>query len=235
MDFLNKTDRPQEFLSSLRLGVPQLAILIDPDKFDRTTTKGFLQCIPQQTTHLFVGGSEVAEGATEAVIKEIKAHSDLPVMLFPGHYSQLSELADGLLFLSLYSGDNPEYLIGQQRKAVSFLRNSALEIIPTAYLLIDGGNTSAVARVTATRPLDQNNADAIVEVALAAQYCGAKCIYLEAGSGANYPVAPEIISAVKEAVNLPLIVGGGIRSDEQLKSAYSAGANMVVMGTAFEK
>lgn len=235
MDFLNKTDRPQEFISSLRLGVPQLAILIDPDKFDRTTTKGFLQCIPQQTTHLFVGGSEVAEGATEAVIKEIKAYSDLPVMLFPGHYSQLSELADGLLFLSLYSGNNPEYLIGQQRKAVSFLRNSSLEIIPTAYLLIDGGNTSAVARVTATQPLDQNKPDAIVEVALAAQYCGAKCIYLEAGSGADYPVAPEIISAVKEAVNLPLIVGGGIRSNEQLKSAYSAGANMVVMGTAFEK
>lgn len=233
MDFLRMTKPTHNFLSSLQQE-KQLAILIDPDKFDLASTAGFFGRLPQETTHIFVGGSEVAAGATDAVVEAIKSESNLPVVLFPGDHSQLCEQADAVLFLSLYSGENPEYLIGQQRKAVPFLRRSKLEVVPTAYLLIDGGNTSAVARVTQTQALSQQDPDKIVETALAAQYCGARCIYLEAGSGAHFPVDPQIISAVKEAVNLPLIAGGGIRSTDQMEAAYRAGAKMVVMGTAYE-
>lgn len=218
---------------SLESGRHLLAILVDPDKFDPQSTSEFLSQIPSQTTHLFVGGSEVPQGATDSCLQALKA-SALPLVLFPGDYHQLSEQANAVLFLSLYSGDNPEYLIGQQRKAVNFLKDSELEIIPTAYLLIDGGHESAVARVTGTTAMSQQDTEAIVETALAAQYCGARCIYLEAGSGAAKVVSPEIIKAVRKAVNLPIIAGGGIRSNSQLEAAYLAGAQMVVMGTAFE-
>ena len=233
MDSQKMTSQYKSFLNSLA-AEKQLAILIDPDKFDLHSVNNFLSRIPEQTTHLFVGGSEVAEGQTQELVKVLKQYTKLPVVLFPGDHTQLTEDADLVLFLSLYSGNNPEYLIGQQRKAVSFLRQSDLEVIPTAYLLIDGGHRSAVARVTQTAALSQKDPETIVEVALAAQYCGAKCIYLEAGSGAQTPVAPQIVSAVKEAVHLPLIVGGGIRSAAQIEAAYNAGAKLVVMGTAFE-
>ena len=233
MDFQKMNKPGQTFLQSLEQN-RQLAILIDPDKFDPATASQFLDRIPEDTTQLFVGGSEVAHGETEKLVITLKTLTDLPVVLFPGDHSQLCPQADSVLFLSLYSGNNPEYLIGQQRKAVAFLKAAELEVVPTAYLLIDGGHSSAVARVTKTEPLSQNKSGQIVEVALAAQYCGARCIYLEAGSGAQIPVDPKVISAVKEAVNLPLIVGGGIRSEAQKEAAYLAGANLVVMGTTFE-
>jgi len=155
--------------------------------------------------------------------------------LFPGDYSQLTNEADAVLFLSLLSGRNTEYLIGQQLKSVSFLQNASLEVISTGYILIDGGTISAVERVSETKPLTQSNSNAIVETALAGQYMGAKLIYLEAGSGARIAVQAEIISEVKKAIEIPLIVGGGIRTEEQKLIAYDAGADMVVMGTVFEE
>ena len=212
-----------------------LTVLIDPEKFEMGSAANFLRKIPSSVTHIFIGGSTVACGQTEACISEIRSTTDLPLILFPGDHNQISEAADALLFLSLLSGRNPEYLIGQQIKSVGKLRNSALEIIPTGYILIDGGNECAVQRVSSTKPLSQNNPEAIVETALAGKFSGKKLIYLEAGSGAEIPVAPQIISAVKEAVQLPIIVGGGIRSEEQLQKAYEAGADMLVVGTAFEE
>ncbi|WP_347373365.1 geranylgeranylglyceryl/heptaprenylglyceryl phosphate synthase [Aequorivita sp. Q41] len=212
----------------------QLAILIDPDKFSSSETTFFLKKTPKETTHLFVGGSTVANGVTAQTVSALKAATNLPVFLFPGDYSQITTLADALLFLSLLSGKNPEYLIGQQLKSISKLKNSALEIIPTGYILIDGGNVSAVSKVTNTEPLSQQNIEQIVHTALAGQFMGAKLIYLEAGSGAKFPVNPQIISEVNKAINIPLIVGGGIKTEEQKETAYSAGATMVVMGTAYE-
>ncbi|KXN98133.1 geranylgeranylglyceryl phosphate synthase [Aequorivita aquimaris] len=212
----------------------QLAILIDPDKFDISETKPFLKKIPKETTHLFVGGSTVANGETEATVKALKNDTKLPIFLFPGDYSQITPLADALLFLTLLSGRNAEYLVGQQIKSISKLKNSSLEIISTGYILIDGGNYSAVSKVTNTEPLPQENIENIVHTALAGQFMGAKIIYLEAGSGAKFPVKPEIISEVKKAINIPLIVGGGIKTEAQKNTAYEAGADMVVMGTAFE-
>lgn len=212
----------------------QLAILIDPDKFNSSETDSFLKKIPKETTHLFVGGSTVANGETEATVQALKAETKLPIFLFPGDHSQITPLADALLFLTLLSGRNAEYLVGQQIKSISKLKNSPLEIISTGYILIDGGNDSAVSKVTNTEPLPQENIENIVHTALAGQFMGAKIIYLEAGSGAKFPVKPEIISEVKKAINIPLIVGGGIKTEAQKNTAYEAGADMVVMGTAFE-
>jgi len=221
-------------LKSVKANEKLLAILIDPDKFDIVEIDAFLNKIPNNTTHLFVGGSTVSNGETEGVVKALKQNTKLPIFLFPGDYSHITSLADVLLFLTLLSGRNAEYLVGQQVKSIAKLKDSPLEIIPTGYLLIDGGNHSSVSKVTATEPISQENAQDVVHTALAGQYMGAKLIYLEAGSGAKFPVKPEIIKKVKEAIKIPLIVGGGIRSESQKQAAYLAGADMIVMGTAFE-
>ncbi|APG60980.1 geranylgeranylglyceryl/heptaprenylglyceryl phosphate synthase [Christiangramia salexigens] len=212
-----------------------LAVLIDPDKFQPKDAEDFIKYLPVLATHIFVGGSSVEQGKTCEVVKAIKNNSDLPVILFPGDHHQISSHADALLFLSLISGRNPEYLIEQQVRSVEKLRNSDLEIIPTGYILIDGGNETSVQRVSNTSPMSQVEVGKIVHTALAGQYSGKKLIYLEAGSGAKNAVSAEIIKAVKDALDIPLIVGGGIRSDLQLETAWNAGADLVVLGTAFEE
>lgn len=222
------------FSEAFFLNKKLLAILIDPEKFELKNTASFLRKLPIETTHLFVGGSTVPIGMTEALVKEVKLFTAKPVLIFPGDVSQITNAADGLLFLSLLSGRNPEYLIEQHIKAVSKLRGRDLEVIPTGYILIDGKNESAIAKVTQTNPLPQNDIETIVDTAKAGEYMGAKLMYLEAGSGAKVPVSIEIISAVKKELNIPLIVGGGIKTKEQINNAYQAGATMVVMGTAFE-
>lgn len=229
------TSIQNEILNAAATGTKLLAVLIDPEKFDISKAHKFFISIPLSTTHIFVGGSTVEAGETENIIMSIKKHTRLPVVLFPGDFKQVSDKADALLFLSLISGRNPEYLIGQQLKAVPKLENSRLEIIPTGYILIDGGKETAVQQVTKTNPLSQNEVKTIVHTALAGQYSGKQLIYLEAGSGAVFPVGNTIISKVKKAINIPLIVGGGIRSQKQLEETYRAGADLVVIGTAFEE
>lgn len=223
------------FQSALEENKKLLAVLIDPDEFEIVKTKSFLQELPKDTTHLFVGGSSVKKGATNILISEIKKYTKLPVILFPGDVSQITNQADGLLFLTLLSGRNPEYLIGQQIKSVDKLRNSNLEIISTGYILIDGGSISSVERVSKTIPMSQKNIQAIVDTARAGELIGNKLIYLEAGSGAKIPVHPTIITAVKKEINIPLLVGGGIKTEKQKQEAYIAGADMVIMGTVFEE
>ena len=223
----------QTFLNLISKKKNALAILIDPDKFNISETKLFLNRIPKKTTHLFVGGSTVDKGSTQTAVLAIKMHSNLPVFLFPGDYQQITQAADVLLFLSLLSGRNAEYLVGQQVKAVSNLVNTNIEIIPTGYILVDGGNESAVARISNTLPMSQENVNGIIDTAIAGQYMGASLIYLEAGSGAKYPVQPHLIERVKSVLNVPLIVGGGIKTELQMEEAYDAGANMIVMNSLF--
>lgn len=225
----------QTFTESLLLQRKLLSVLVDPDKFELDRTAAFLRELPVETTHIFVGGSTVPAGRTESLVKAIKMATSRPVLLFPGDHSQITDAADGLLFLTLLSGRNPEYLIEQQLKAVPKLKATSLEVIPTGYLLIDGGHTSSVERVTGTAALSQNEVEKIVHTAVAGELMGAQLVYLEAGSGAKNPVGAHIISEVKKEISIPLIVGGGIRTDAQKQSAYSAGADMVVMGTVFEK
>lgn len=226
--------KQNNFLKDLRLNRNLLGILVDPDKLPLEDVGLLLQNLPENTTHLLVGGSTVENDKTQLLVKAIKAASMLPVIIFPGDYSQIAPQADALLFLSLLSGRNPEYLIGQQIKAVKYLQKTKLEVIPTGYILIDGGKTTAVEKVSQTKPMPQENCKAIVETALTAEYLGKTLIYLEAGSGAKNCVNPTIVKAVAEAVKIPVIVGGGIKTQEQLAAVYKAGGKMAVIGTAFE-
>jgi len=214
--------------------VKSLAVLIDPDKIEVESISKLLKNIPEKTDYIFVGGSKVENGKTDKIVRSLKSISALPIVLFPGDVNQITPNADALLFLSLMSGDNPEYLIHQQVKAVKYLKQTNLEIIPTAYILIDGGKTCTTERITRTKAIPQSEVQSIVDIALAAQYAGKKLIYLEAGSGARFPIKSEIIKDVRKEIDVPLIVGGGIRTKKQRQIAYDAGADMVVMGTVFE-
>ena len=217
-------------------GEKQLAVLIDPDKMKLENLAGFMKKLNQSVaTHIFIGGSTVEEKATETLVIEIKKHTHLPLVLFPGDVSQITNEADALLFLSLISGSNPDYLIGKHVKAVSKLKHTHLEVIPTGYVLIENGKQTSVEKVTRTAPLSRQNIQLIVDTAKAGELLGMKLIYLEAGSGALHPVPVEIIKFVKQELSIPLIVGGGIRTLEQLKDAYHSGADLVVIGTAFEE
>ncbi len=216
-------------------GEKLLAILLDPDKTSLEEIPSIIKRIKQlEANFIFVGGSSVREGITAIFVEKIKTISTIPVILFPGDYSQITNNADALLFLSLLSGRNPEYLIEQQIKAVPFLKNSTLEIIPTGYILIDGGTVSSVLKVSNTSPISQENIELAIDTAVAGMYKGKQLIYLEAGSGATTPVNFKLISEVKKSINIPLIVGGGIRTKEQLELTYNSGADVIVIGTAFE-
>ena len=226
----------QNIVMSCSNGEKLLAVLIDPDKFDVNDAEGFMSKVNASiATHIFVGGSEVALKATEKLVLEIKEYTHLPIVLFPGDVTQITNHADAILFLSLISGDNPEYLIGKHVKAITNLNKTNLEVISTGYVLIENGKETAVQRVTQTKPLSRNNIRHIVDTAVAGEYLGMKLIYLEAGSGAIHPISSEIIKKVKQKLSTPLIVGGGIRSIQQLNEAYQAGADVVVIGTAFEE
>lgn len=212
-----------------------LAILIDPDKIDLGSVSMLSKKInASPATHIFIGGSIVESNIIDALIIQLKEEVQLPIILFPGNPSQISAKADGLLFLMLLSGRNPEYLIEHQIQAVPILDQTNLEIISTGYILIESGNETAVEKVSQTKPLPRNNADYVLQTAKAGAYIGNKLIYLEAGSGAQFPVPTEMIAQVSKGISIPLIVGGGIRSQSEIQAAYDAGADMVVIGTAFE-
>jgi len=213
-----------------------LAILLDPDKINvKDINKTVKKIETLSADFIFVGGSSVKENATQRLVKTLKNYTKIKIILFPGDVSQISTDADALLFMSLLSGQNPEYLINQQIRAVKKIKASCLEIIPTAYVLIDGGKISSVEKVSKTKPISQNQQELIVNIALAGQFMGKQLVYLEAGSGANYPVDTNIINKVANQVEIPLIVGGGIRNFNQIKEAFNNGADLVVVGTAFEE
>jgi len=222
-------------LKSIEAEKPLFAILFDPEELSEALLTQQLSKLPKFTTHILVGGSTATQAQTQVAVNLIKQKTSLPVLLFPGDYRQITAAADGILFLSLLSGENPEYLIRQQIQSVRKLRASALEIIPTGYILIDGGKQTTVERVSQTQAIPQELVQRIVDTALAGEYSGKKLIYLEAGSGALNPVSVEIIQAVKDAISIPLIVGGGIRSQSKLEAVYAAGADLIVVGTAFEQ
>lgn len=212
-----------------------LAVLIDPEKMEIQNIPSFFEKVHQSiATHIFVGGSTDENNLTESIIIAIKKETKLPIVLFPGDVHQISDEANGILFLSLISGRNPKYLIEQQIKAVTLLKNSGLEIISTGYILIDGNKETTVQQVSNTKPISQSETTTIINTALAGEYSGKKLIYLEAGSGATVPVNQKIIKKVSKNLSIPLIVGGGIKTKQQLNTAFISGADMVVIGTAFE-
>lgn len=217
-----------------------LALLLDPEKANLDALPITDLCHPD---YIFVGGS--TGGDTTEFIRALRAKlspslvgragEGLSIILFPGNSSQFSPEADGILFLSLLSGNNPEYIVGQQIKSARAVHDSHLDFVPTAYVLIDGGVETSTMRVTGTKPLDPKDVKTIVDTCIAAELMGKNAIYLEAGSGAITPVSTDIIKAVREAVSVTLIVGGGIRTPEAMKAAYDAGADIVVIGNHFEE
>jgi putative glycerol-1-phosphate prenyltransferase len=212
-----------------------LSILLDPDKIIWENVAYLIQKINESpATHVFIGGSHVQNNILDDLIISLKRKISLPIVLFPGNPSQISAHADAILFLSLISGRNPDYLIDHQVDAVPILKKTQLETISTGYMLIESGSQTAVARVSNTKPLDRNNCDYAMHTAQAGEMLGNKLIYLEAGSGAKQAVPLEMIKKVSENIEIPLIVGGGIIDLQSIQNAYKAGADLVVIGTAFE-
>ncbi len=226
----------QNIVSAKKEGKKLLAVLIDPEKMDLKHIPCFFEKIHNSiATHIFIGGSTDKDNQTESVVMAVKKETNLPVILFPGDVSQITNKADGILFLSLLSGRNPEYLIEQQIKAAPILKNAPLEIIPTGYILIDGKKETATQKVSNTKPISQEKTTRILHTSLAGEFSGKQLIYLEAGSGATQVVSQNIIEMVSNKITVPLIVGGGIHTKKQLEDAFNAGADIVVIGTAFEK
>ena len=215
-------------------GEKKIAILIDPDKYRPGSIAK--TCPDGLRPGLFLVGGSLVNDDTGAVVMDIKRHCpETPVVLFPGDHSQLTPEADAILTLSLISGRNAEYLIGEQVRAAVRIARMGLETIPTAYILIDGGRTTSVEYVSGTRPLPQDKLDLTVATALAGEQLGLRLTYLEAGSGATTPVSAETIRAVRRSIGTPIIVGGGLRSRESIEKAFEAGADIAVVGTAIEK
>jgi len=220
-----------------------LALLLDPEKANLDALSFTEESRPD---YIFVGGS--TGGDTTAFVRALKkklsslnisspqgeAGRGLPIILFPGNSSQFTPEADGILFLSLLSGNNPEYLVNQQIKSARTVYESHMDFVPTAYILIDGGVETSTMRVTGTKPINPNDIDRITDTCIAAELMGKKAIYLEAGSGAVTPVSTDIIRAVRAHTSVTLIVGGGIRTPEAMNAAYAAGADIVVIGNHFE-
>ena len=213
----------------------QLALLVDPDKYSQESLALFVELAKETLPDcIMVGGSLVAR-SVEQVVQYIKSHTNIPVVLFPGNSHQLCNEADALLLLSLLSGRNADFLIGQHVVAAKAIRDSGIESISTGYILIDGGCSTSVEYMSNTKPIPRDKVEIIVATAIAGELIGNRMVYLEAGSGAINPVSKEAIQAVRQAISLPIIVGGGIRTVEQAKDAYLAGADMIVVGNALEK
>lgn len=221
--------------SKIKVGEKLFALLIDPGKIDNKLISHIIKESNGLGTDLFlVGGSLIKESIDNTLLK-IKSLTDIPVFLFPGNLMQVSNKADGILLLSLISGRNPELLIGNHVSAAFMLRNSGMEIIPTGYILIENGKSTSVSYMSNTIPIPVDKKDIATATAIAGELLGMKMIYLEAGSGALNPVNDEIIATVKKEINIPLLVGGGIKNADHVKYVCKAGADIIVVGNSIEK
>lgn len=225
----------QQIFKKSAEGKKQFAILIDPDKENEDSLEVLCELANQyKVDYLFVGGSLLTQDCLSDCIEVIKLHTQIPVVLFPGDNLQINSHADAILFLSLISGRNPDLLIGKHVISAPILKDSGVEVISTGYMLIDGGTPTSVSYMSNTTPIPANKRDIAVCTAMAGEMLGLKLIFMDAGSGALNPVGENMISAVKKSIEIPLIVGGGIRSVEKAKAAFDSGADVVVVGNAIE-
>lgn len=214
-----------------------LAVLIDPDK---ATDNGKLirlinLCIENKVDYILVGGSLIANDTFSKVISIVKANCNIPVVIFPGNHIQIDSHADAILLLSLISGRNPDFLIGQHVLAAPILKKSAIEILPVGYMLVNSGAPTSASYMSSTVPLPSDKPTIAACTAMAGEMLGLKSIYLDAGSGAEEPIPQKIISTVSRSIEVPLIVGGGLNSISRVNRALEAGADMIVVGNALEK
>jgi putative glycerol-1-phosphate prenyltransferase len=217
-------------------GQKKFAVLIDPDKLRMNKVDRIIRLAKDaHVDYFFIGGSLIVNDMLDRLLQTIKENCDIPLILFPGNAHQLSNKADGILFLSLISGRNPELLIGNHVITAPYLKKSSLEVLSTGYMLIDGGIDTTVSYMSNTRPIPSSKNDIAISTALAGEYLGLKMIYMDAGSGAREPISETMIFDVSRVLNIPLIVGGGIRSPEKAAANVRAGADLIVVGNAIEE
>jgi phosphoglycerol geranylgeranyltransferase len=214
----------------------KFAVLVDPDKLDAAGCRRLSSlAVDAGVDFIFAGGSLVVTSRMEEMVSQLRTQTGLPVVLFPGNAMQVCRAADAILLLSLISGRNPDMLIGRHVEAASLVRDSGLEILPTGYMLVESGAMTTALYISNTHPIPASKPDVAACTALAGEQLGLKIIYLDGGSGALNPVSSDMIRAVRDAVSLPIIVGGGIRSPEQAQAACRAGADVIVVGNAIEE
>ncbi len=211
------------------------ALLIDPENYSHSALVKTISAAHQsQVDFIFIGGSLVSN-TLDKPIETIKSLTDIPVLLFPGSLIQISGKADGILLMSLISGRNTEYLIGNHVVAAPIIKKLNLEVIPTGYILVGSGQRTAVEYMSQTNPIPVEKKEIVIATAMAGEMLGQKLIYLEGGSGTSMPVPEKVIRAVRENISVPLIVGGGIKTEEDANKFYNAGADIIVVGNAIEK
>ncbi len=226
----------QSFEEAKNTGSKKFIVLIDPDKVRLGNMDKILHLASQaKVDYFFIGGSLVVNNMLDHCLETIKKSCDIPMILFPGNSFQLSYRADGILFLSLISGRNAELLIGKHVITAPYLKVSPLEILPTGYMLIDGGVPTTVSYMSNTQPIPSSKDDVALCTAMAGEMLGLKLMYMDAGSGAKNPVSESMIDLVSGGLSIPLIVGGGIRTPEKAFANAKAGANAIVVGNAIEK
>ena len=219
-----------------RLGKKSFAVLIDPDKVDNDILENLIALsITAKVDYFLVGGSLVISNYLDECLQLIKKNCNIPTVLFPGSPSQVSKYADALLYLSLISGRNPELLIGQHVVSAPFVKKSGLEIMSTGYMVVDGGAPTTVSYISNASPLPSDKNEIAVCTAMAGEMLGMSLIYMDAGSGAKRPITESMIEKVAQAIEVPLIIGGGITNPEKAYLNCKAGADVIVVGNAIEK
>jgi len=210
-------------------------ILIDPDKLSLEKTESFVRfCEKVGVDGFLMGGSLMINGDLDSSIREVKKHSDLPVIIFPGSVNQVSKFADAILYISLISGRNAEHLIGKHIHAAPLIKRYNLEALSTGYMLIESGQTTTAEYISESKPIPRNKPEIAAATALAGEYLGMKLIYLEGGSGAEKSVPTKMIEEVSKNINIPVIVGGGIRTPSEARQKVEAGAKIIITGNFFE-
>ena len=229
MDIYNK------ILSNVNSAKTQLAVLIDPDKVHNDNIVPLIKTINESGIDFILVGGSLLLDPINSIIKIIKEHAKVPVVLFPGSVLQVSKNVDAILFLSLISGRNPEFLIGNHVQAAPLIKSYGIETIPTGYILIENGKTTSVEYISNTKPIPRSKTDIVVATAIAGEMLGQQLLYLECGSGAEQPVPYEIVEQVKKNVSVPIIVGGGIKQPQEATKLKNAGADILVLGSIIEK
>ncbi len=225
-----------QLVEKKRQGKKSFAVLVDPDKVDVAKIEELVQlAVTAKVDYFFVGGSLVISNHLDECIQQIKASCSIPVILFPGSPSQLSKYADAVLYLSLISGRNPALLIGQHVISAPFVRKSGLEIMPTGYMVIDGGAPTTVSYISNASPIPADKNEIALCTAMAGEMLGMKLIYMDAGSGAKRAITETMIEKVARNIEVPLIIGGGITTPEKAYLNCKAGGDIIVVGNAIEK
>lgn len=212
-----------------------IGLLLDPDKAYGESLAKLLSIAAESRTDYILAGGSLASNSIDVLISEVRRQCSIPVVLFPGNLLQLNINADIIMFLSLISGRNPEYLIGNHVVAAPYLKNYREKIVPVGYILISCGSRTSVEYISQTEAIPSDKADIVVATALAGEMLGLKMIYLEAGSGADRHVPVEVIKSVRQNVNLPVATGGGIRNEKEVENIFLAGADLIILGNGCEK